>query len=45
VLIDTAGRYTTQDSDAAADREAWQGFLALLRKHRRASPSTACCSP
>jgi type VI secretion system protein ImpL len=38
VLIDTAGRYTTQDSDAAADREAWQGFLALLRKHRPRQP-------
>jgi len=38
VLIDTAGRYTTQDSDAAADRDAWQGFLGLLRKHRPRQP-------
>lgn len=38
VLIDTAGRYTTQDSDQAADREAWRGFLALLRKHRPRQP-------
>jgi type VI secretion system protein ImpL len=38
VLIDTAGRYTTQDSDAAADREAWQGFLKLLRKYRPRQP-------
>ena len=38
VLIDTAGRYTTQDSDAAADRDAWQGFLALLRKYRPRQP-------
>ena len=38
VLIDTAGRYTTQDSDATADRDAWQGFLGLLRKHRPRQP-------
>lgn len=38
VLIDTAGRYTTQDSDQESDREAWQGFLALLRKHRPRQP-------
>ncbi len=38
VLIDTAGRYTTQDSDQASDREAWLGFLALLRKHRPRQP-------
>ena len=35
IFIDSAGRYTTQDSDAAADASAWQGFLGLLRKHRR----------
>lgn len=38
VLLDTAGRYTTQDSDLEADRTAWQGFLALLRKHRPRQP-------
>lgn len=38
VLIDTAGRYTTQDSDATADRDAWQGFLGLLRKYRPRQP-------
>ena len=38
VLIDTAGRYTTQDSDAAADRGGWLGFLGLLRKYRRRQP-------
>jgi type VI secretion system protein ImpL len=38
VLIDTAGRYTTQDSDEAVDRSAWQGFVQLLRKHRRQRP-------
>ncbi|WP_372393774.1 type VI secretion system membrane subunit TssM [Xanthomonas sp. NCPPB 3582] len=35
VFIDSAGRYTTQDSDAIADAGAWQGFLDLLRRHRR----------
>ncbi|MBO9426503.1 type VI secretion system membrane subunit TssM [Labrenzia sp. R4_1] len=38
VLIDTAGRYTTQDSDEVHDREAWQGFLKLLRKARPKQP-------
>ena len=38
VLIDTAGRYTTQDSDEAVDRSAWQAFLDLLRKYRRRRP-------
>lgn len=38
VLLDTAGRYTTQDSDRAADASAWQGFLQLLKKHRPRRP-------
>jgi type VI secretion system protein ImpL len=38
VLIDTAGRYTTQESRAAVDSMAWTGFLHLLRKHRRREP-------
>ncbi|QBE66697.1 type VI secretion system membrane subunit TssM [Pseudoduganella lutea] len=38
VLLDTAGRYTTQDSNAEADSAAWTGFLQLLRKHRRRRP-------
>jgi len=38
VLVDTAGRYTTQESDAAADNSAWLGFLALLKKHRNRQP-------
>src|SRR5271165_4157481 len=38
VLIDTSGRYTTQDSDAAVDAAAWVGFLRLLKKHRRRQP-------
>jgi type VI secretion system protein ImpL len=31
VLLDTAGRYTTQDSDASADSAGWAEFLALLK--------------
>ncbi len=38
VFLDTAGRYTTQDSDAAADSAAWTEFLALLRKYRKRRP-------
>lgn len=38
VLIDTAGRYTTQDSDAAADRRSWLSFLDLLKKNRPHQP-------
>ena len=38
VLIDTAGRYTTQDSHAQQDSSAWQGFLGLLRKNRPRRP-------
>jgi type VI secretion system protein ImpL len=38
VLVDTAGRYTTQDSDAQADQSAWHGFLSLLRKYRPRCP-------
>ncbi len=37
-LVDTAGRYTTQDSDAPADARAWESFLTLLRKHRPLQP-------
>ena len=38
VLIDTAGRYTTQDSDAAIDRAGWDTFLDLLKDTRPAQP-------
>ena len=37
-LIDTAGRYTTQDSDEAVDAASWKGFLGLLKKYRRRQP-------
>lgn len=38
VLIDTAGRYTTQDSRSTTDSRAWFGFLGLLRRYRAAQP-------
>jgi type VI secretion system protein ImpL len=38
VFIDTAGRYTTQDSDADADRISWMSFLDLLKKNRPRQP-------
>ena len=38
VLIDTAGRYTTQDSDAKGDKESWFSFLDLLKKSRPRQP-------
>ncbi|MEX3786417.1 type VI secretion system membrane subunit TssM [Paraburkholderia sp. BR14374] len=38
VFLDTAGRYTTQDSDATADASAWLAFLSLLRRYRRRRP-------
>jgi type VI secretion system protein ImpL len=38
VLIDTAGRYTTQDSHKVIDSKAWEAFLKLLKKNRRRRP-------
>jgi type VI secretion system protein ImpL len=38
VFLDTAGRYTTQDSDRAADATAWGEFLKLLRRYRKRRP-------
>src|SRR5947207_13260240 len=38
IFLDTAGRYTTQDSDAASDSEGWGEFLALLKKYRTRRP-------
>jgi type VI secretion system protein ImpL len=38
VLLDTAGRYTTQDSHQAVDAAAWQGFLQLVKKNRPRRP-------
>ena len=38
VLIDTAGRYTTQDSDKGADESSWTAFLDLLKNGRPDQP-------
>jgi len=38
VLIDTSGRYTTQDSDARVDRAGWEAFLDLLKRTRPRQP-------
>ena len=38
VLLDTAGRYTTQDSHEKVDQAAWLGFLDLLKKYRSRRP-------
>src|SRR5690606_3136694 len=38
VLIDTAGRYTTQDSHKVLDSSSWEGFLSLLKKNRPRRP-------
>ena len=38
VLIDTAGRYTTQDSHQQADRAEWKKFIDLLKKYRKRQP-------
>jgi type VI secretion system protein ImpL len=38
VLIDTAGRYTTQDSDSQKDKSSWLSFLDLLRRNRPKQP-------
>jgi type VI secretion system protein ImpL len=38
VLIDTAGRYTTQDSDKNNDANEWGEFLNLIKKFRPRQP-------
>ena len=38
ILIDTAGRFTTQDSQRERDNKGFLGFLDMLRKRRRAQP-------
>jgi type VI secretion system protein ImpL len=38
VFLDTAGRYTTQESDRDADAAAWKGFLQLLKRSRTRRP-------
>ncbi|MCL2590684.1 MAG: type VI secretion system membrane subunit TssM [Betaproteobacteria bacterium] len=38
ILLDTAGRYATQDEDRDKDRGEWLGFLRLLKRHRSKAP-------
>ena len=38
ILIDTAGRYTTHDSDSGADSASWAAFLNLLKRNRPKQP-------
>ena len=38
VFLDTAGRYLTQDSDAASDSAGWAEFLSLLKTYRKRRP-------
>ncbi|MDI6635417.1 type VI secretion system membrane subunit TssM [Pantoea dispersa] len=38
VLLDTAGRYTTQESQQERDASEWHHFLDLLRKYRGRQP-------
>ena len=38
ILLDTAGRYTTQDSDRIADGAGWGEFLKLLKRYRKRQP-------
>ncbi len=38
VLIDTAGRYTTQESDVDVDSKSWLGFLDILKTNRPRQP-------
>ncbi len=38
VLVDTAGRYTTQDSRQTVDQAGWLGFLDLLKTYRGRQP-------
>ncbi len=38
VLLDTAGRYTTQESHQEQDSTAWSGFLKLLKRYRPRRP-------
>jgi type VI secretion system protein ImpL len=38
ILLDTAGRYTTQESNRSADQAGWLEFLTLLKQRRRRRP-------
>jgi type VI secretion system protein ImpL len=38
VLLDTAGRYSTHESNQELDKAEWSGFLELLKKFRTRQP-------
>ena len=38
IFIDTAGRYTSQDSHQPVDAAAWRNFLDLIKKYRPRRP-------
>lgn len=38
VLLDTAGRYTTHESNDETDRKEWHGFLGLMKRYRPRQP-------
>lgn len=38
VMIDTAGRYTTQDSHRVIDNSAWNKFIEMLKRYRTRRP-------
>jgi type VI secretion system protein ImpL len=38
VLLDTAGRYMTQDANSRSDAAGWAVFLRMLCRHRRRRP-------
>ncbi|PWG63272.1 type VI secretion system membrane subunit TssM [Spiribacter halobius] len=38
VLLDTAGRYLSQDTDPGADSSEWRRFLELLARYRKRRP-------
>ncbi|MHA7848354.1 type VI secretion system membrane subunit TssM [Serratia sp. D1N4] len=38
ILLDTAGRYTTQESQRLEDAEEWKSFVELLKKYRARQP-------
>jgi type VI secretion system protein ImpL len=37
-IVDTAGRYTSQDSDASADSQGWRSLLEQLKRNRPRQP-------
>jgi len=38
ILLDTAGRYTTQESQHEQDAGEWRSFMSLLKKYRARQP-------